>query len=119
MTSDELRDRLKRFALRVIHFVRRLPRTLDAPILARQLVRSGTSAAANYRAACRGRSREEFYAKLSIVEEIDESCFWLDLIFESHLADREDSVSLMNEAEELRAILAASRRTMREKKAAQ
>ena len=115
MDADELRQRLKQFALRIIHFVRRLPRTMDAPVLARQLLRSGTSAAANYHAACRGRSRQEFFAKLSIaVEEVDETCFWLDLVNDSHLADPRETGALLKEATELRAILAASRRTTRE-----
>ena len=115
MDAEELRNRLKQFALRVIRFVRRLPRTMDAPILGRQLLRSGTSAAANYHSACRGRSRQEFFAKLSIAdEEIDEACFWIDLILDSHLAEPEETTALRKEAEELRAILAASRRTTRE-----
>src|SRR5256885_11907122 len=110
MDADELRARFKRFALQIVRFVRQLPRTADAPVLGKQLLRSATSAAANYRAACRGRSEPEFFSKLCIaLEEIDESLFWLELIEESQLVPGADLAPLLKEANELTAILAASR----------
>lgn len=79
--ADELKGRSKRFALAIIKLFRDLPRTEEARILGRQLLRSGTSVAANYRAVCRARSKAEFIAKLGVVvEEIDETVFWIELI---------------------------------------
>lgn len=119
MDADQLRLRFKLFALAIVRFVRLLPRTADAPVLGKQLLRSATSAAANYRAACRGRSSPEFFAKLCIaLEEIDESVFWLELIDESKLASGGNIVALLKEANELTAILAASRKTMKSGRAA-
>ena len=74
--ADELKAHSKRFAIAVVRLFRELPRTEEARILGRQLLRSGTSVAANYRAACRARSKAEFIAKLGVVvEEIDETVF--------------------------------------------
>src|SRR5436309_2820591 len=84
MTEDELKRRTKQFALRVLKLIDALPTTLGGRTVGSQLVSSGTSVGANYRSACRGRSRAEFIAKLGIVEEeADESAFWLELIMES------------------------------------
>ena len=78
---EELQERTRRFALRVIKLYRSLPKTDEARILGKQVLRSGTSIGANYRAACRARSRAEFVAKLGIVlEEADETAFWLELM---------------------------------------
>ena len=77
ITQQDVKNRTKEFALRVIRFVRALPRSIDARAIGNQLVRSGTSVAANYRAAGRARSRAEFAAKIGIVvEEADETCLW-------------------------------------------
>jgi four helix bundle protein len=85
VTADELKLRTKQFALRVIRFVAALPKTIEGRAIANQLVRCGT-VAANYRAACRARSRNEFVAKMGVVlEEADETQLWLELIFESKL----------------------------------
>ncbi len=81
MNKDDLRKRTKKFALDAIQFVESLPKGRTAEILGRQLIRSGTSVGANYRAACRARSTADFIAKMGIVEEeVDESVYWLELL---------------------------------------
>jgi four helix bundle protein len=110
MTEKELLQRTKNFALRVIKLVGALPNTVPGRAIAGQLVRSGTSVASNYRAACRGRSKAEFIAKLGIAEEeADESALWMELIIESKLMKEELVESLLNEARELTKIFAASK----------
>ncbi len=112
MTERDLIDRTKKFALRIIKLVGALPRTIEGRSIAGQLMRSGTSVAANYRAACRARSKAEFIAKLGTVEEeADESAFWLDLIIDSSLIDERKVRPLLNEASELVAIMASSKKT--------
>ncbi len=107
-----LRRRTKAFALAVIRFCRTLPNTEDARVIRRHLLRSATSVAANYRAAGRARSRREFAAKIGVVlEEADESEFWIELLIDAGLADAERTRELLREAGELVAIFAASRRT--------
>ncbi len=118
MDANELRQRTKRFGLRVMKLVEALPNSSVARAIASQLVRSGTAVGANYRAACRGRSRAEFIAKLGIVEEeADESAYWLELIIEGGLMPREKVTPLLQEAEELVAIMASSRKTAKKEKA--
>jgi four helix bundle protein len=81
MNAEDLKKRTKQFALRVLKLVAALPNNVQGRAVGGQLVRAGTSVASNYRAACRGRSKAEFVAKLGIVvEEADESAFWLELI---------------------------------------
>ncbi len=110
MTEKELLQRTKTFALRVIKLVNALPNTSAGRAIGNQLIRSGTSVASNYRAACRGRSKAEFIAKLGTVEEeADESCLWLELIIESGLMEEKLVASLLQEASELTAIFAKSR----------
>jgi four helix bundle protein len=112
MTPDEMRDRMDRFAIEIVTFCRNLPNDTLSKRLAAQLQDSGTSVAANYRAACRARSRAEFVAKLSIsVEEADESVLWLNTIQKARLASGDKLAELQQEAAELLSILAASRRT--------
>jgi four helix bundle protein len=112
MTPQELRDRADQFAVDIVTFCRRLPNDPLSKRLAGQLQDSGTSVAANYRAACRARSRAEFVAKLSIaVEEADESVLWLNTLQKSGLASGEELVALQQEAAELLSILSASRKT--------
>jgi four helix bundle protein len=114
MDSNQLIQRTKLFALEVIRFFQRLPKTDEAKIIGKQLLRSGTSVAANYRAACRSRSKQEFYSKLCIVvEESDETLFWLELLHESGVAKAELINILMKEAEELLYIFSASRKSTR------
>ena len=114
--QEELRARTKKFALRVIRLFKNLPRSSEAQILGRQLLRSGTSVGANYRAAGRARSAAEFSAKIGIVlEEADESVFWLECLIETGIVKRELLQDLLKEANELVAIFAASYRTARGK----
>ena len=113
-TNEELRQRTKQLALRLIRLVRSLPNRVDGQVIGRQLLRSGTSAAANYRATCRARSKAEFVAKLSIVvEEMDETLFWLELVSESGMVQARRLEGLLREATELTAIFASARRTAR------
>jgi four helix bundle protein len=117
MTEKELKDRTKLFALRVMKLVNSLPNSPAGRAIGSQLVRSGTSVAANYRAACRGRSKAEFIAKLGIVEEeSDESCLWLELIIEGDLMEEKLVTSLLKEANELTAIFVASRISAKQNK---
>jgi four helix bundle protein len=89
MTPDELKARSRTFAVRLVRFVRTLTRTDDARVMGRQLLRSGTSVGANYRAVGRARSNAEFVAKLGLViEECDESAFWLELLIETEAVAR-------------------------------
>lgn len=116
MNAEELKVRTKQFALRVMKLVDALPKTVVGRTVAGQLMRAASSVGANYRAACRGRSSAEFIAKLSIVvEEADESCFWLELIMDGGLLPVEQVNDLYQEAEEITAIMAASRKTARAK----
>ena len=116
MDEKELKDRTKQFALRIIKLVSSLPKTLVAQVIGRQLVKSGTSVGANYRAACRARSKAEFSAKLGIVEEeADESAFWMEIIIESGMLDEQLVQPLLDEANELVAIMVASRKTIKKR----
>ena len=108
----DLKARTKQFALRVMKMVDVLPRTIQGRTIAKQIIRSATSVAANYRSACRARSRAEFIAKIGVVEEeADETCFWLELIIDSGLLTEERIRPLLSEAGELVAIMAASRKS--------
>ena len=110
VTERELKDRTKSFALRTMKLAAALPSNTVGRAIARQIVRSGTSVAANYRAACRGRSKAEFVAKLGIVEEeADETMLWLELIAEGGLMPTGQVQALLDEANEITAIMAASR----------
>jgi four helix bundle protein len=109
MNPQELKERTKQFALRVMRLVDALPNTPKGKAIAGQLVRSGTSLAANYRAACRGRSKAEFISKLGVAEEeADETTLWLDLIIADRILPEKKVASLLREANELVAIMAAS-----------
>jgi four helix bundle protein len=111
-TPEELRNRTKEFALRTIRLFRALPRSPEAQIMGKQLLRAGTSVGANYRAVCRSRSKAEFIAKLGIVvEEADESAFWLELLIETNTFKKEKLEGLLQEARELTALFNASRTT--------
>jgi four helix bundle protein len=112
MTERELLQRTKQFALRIFKLVGALPRTIQGRAVAAQLIRSGTSVAANYRAACRARSKPEFVAKLGVVEEeADESAFWLELIVETGLLNPGKVTPLLAEAGEIVAMMASSKKT--------
>lgn len=104
-----LRDRTKQFALRVIRLFSSLPKTTVAQVIGKQVLRSGTSVAANYREASRARSSPEFIAKLGIVEqELDETQLWFELLLESEIVASNKLSSLQAEADELLKIVVAS-----------
>lgn len=108
MTSDELKR--QQFALRVLKLVAALPKTVAGRAIGGQLVRSGTSVGANYRAACRGRSKAEFVAKMGTCEEeADESAYWMEIIIEGGLLKQKQVEPLLREAEELTRIFAQPR----------
>ena len=113
MTPIELKARTKTFALRIIKLTKAIPKNDDAArAITKQIVRSGTSVAANYRASCRARSPAEFIAKIGIVEEeSDETALWLELLIESGIMPASKLSALLEEANELTAIMAASRKT--------
>jgi four helix bundle protein len=110
--AELLKERTKQFALRIIRVIRSLPPSQETKIIGHQLLRSGMSVAANYRAVCRARSRAEFLAKLSIViEETDESAFWLELLVDAGVVSEPKLKDLRSEASQLVAIFNASRTT--------
>src|SRR5712691_1079542 len=110
MKADDLKKRTKQFALRILKLVAALPNNVQGRAIANQLVRAGTAVPANYRAACRGRSKAEFIAKLGTVEEeADESAFWMELIIEGELLKAQKVEPLLAEAIELRKIMARGR----------
>jgi four helix bundle protein len=112
MDEQKLKDRTKQFGLRILKLVDALPKTTAGQAIGNQLVRSGTSVGANYRAACRSRAKAEFTAKIgTVAEEADESAFWMELIMEGGLLNQEIVLPLHTEAEELTAIFTASGRT--------
>ena len=112
MTERELLERTKQFALRIFKLVGALPQTIQGRAVSAQLIRSGTSVAANYRAECRARSKPEFVAKLGVVEEeADESAFWLELIIETRLLNPRKVTPLLAEAGEIVAMMASSKKT--------
>ena len=112
--ADELKLRTKKFALRIVKVFQALPRSEDARTLGKQLLRSGTSVAANYRAVCRSRSKAEFLARLGVVvEEIDETVFWLELLVESGIITPVRMGNLQRGANELCAIFVSSQLTAR------
>jgi four helix bundle protein len=108
MNEQEMKQRTKTFALRILDLADALPRTRSGNVIAGQIVRSGTSVAANYRALCRAKSRADFVNKTSIVEEeADESCFWLELLIDRGLLAPRRVQPLLKEANELTAIFVA------------
>jgi len=112
VSKAELLARTKTFGLRILNLVDHLPRTMSGRAIGSQLVRSGTSIGANYRAACRSRSRAEFAAKLGIVaEEADETVYWLEMLRDAKLIPEGKLSELLKEANELTAIFTAGRRS--------
>jgi four helix bundle protein len=112
MNPAELKSRTKQFALRILKLVGALPNTIEGRAIANQLVRCGTSVAANYRATCRARSRAEFVAKIGVVlEEADETLLWLELIYEAKLLPAKRVEPLLVEANELVAVMVTSRKS--------
>jgi four helix bundle protein len=112
--QEVLRDRTKKFAVRVVRVYRALPFKTDAQVLGKQLMRSGTGVAANYRASCRSRSKAEWIAKIGVVvEEADETVFWLEMLSDCGILPLKKLESLLAEAHELSAIFTASQFTAR------
>ncbi len=110
--TAELQRRTKDFALRVLNLIEQLPNSIGGRVLANQIARSATSVGANYRAACRARSRAEFASKLgTVAEEADESLYWLELIRDGKFVSEKRIATLVSEADELTAIFTAGRRT--------
>ena len=106
---NDLRHRTKDFALRIIKMYTKLPKTSEAQVMGKQVLRSGTSVAANYREACRGRSKAEFKAKMGIVEqELDETELWLELLVESGTVPADKMKDLLCETDELLRIVVSS-----------
>ncbi|KKM83083.1 hypothetical protein LCGC14_1313000 [marine sediment metagenome] len=118
MTPEEMQGRFKQYALRVIRLVGKLPKGPAAEVIGRQLVKAATSAAANYRAACIARSRADFIHKMSIVEEeTDESTFWVDLAADAKIIRRPLIDGLLQEGQELLAIVVSSKKTAKARQA--
>jgi four helix bundle protein len=114
MDESELKRRTKQFSLRVIKLVESLPSSSTARVIGQQLLRSGMSVGANYRAACRGKSKADFIAKAGIsLEEADECLYWMELLQEAGILPVERLKDLMKEADELVAIFTASIKTAR------
>jgi four helix bundle protein len=112
--ADELKRRTKQFGLRVVRLYRSLPRSAEAQVIGRQLLRSATSVGANYRAVCRARSDADFAAKLAIfIEEADESLYWLEMLVEAQILPLKRLSGLMAEGEELVKIFVSPRQTVR------
>ena len=108
---EAFKNRTKLFALRTIRLFQALPKSEEARIIGRQLLRSATSVGANYRAVCRARSKREFFSKLSIVvEEADESLFWIEILIESGIMSEEKLESLQKEITEILAVLSKARK---------
>ena len=113
---DKLKQRTKSFALRVIKLYQKLPKTTESQIIGRQILRSSTSIAANYRAACRARSNAEFHSKISIViEEADETMFWLEILWEGNIVKQKLLQDLYQENEEILKIMATARKNSEKK----
>ena len=116
MDERQLKNRTKAFAKGIIDLCRKLPNNREGRLIGNQIFRSGTSVAANYRAACRGRSKAEFISKLAITEEeADETLFWLELISEMSISNDSSVGALMKECNEIIAIIVSSIRTVKRK----
>jgi four helix bundle protein len=117
MNEGDLSQRTKKFALRVIRLFGSLPNSSEAQVIGKQLLRSGTSAAANYRECCRARTDAEMIAKLGIVEqELDESLLWLELLGESEIVRMELLRDLVDETDQLLRITVASIKTIKSRR---
>ena len=111
--TEEMKQRTKQFGLRILELLDHFPKTIGARVVANQIVKSATSVGANYRAACRARSRTEFASKIGIVaEEADESLYWLEVIAEGKIVPQQKVARLLKEADELTAIFTSARRSV-------
>lgn len=112
--AEAMQGRTKQFALRILRLFQALPKTDEAKIIGRQMLRSATSVGANYRAVCRARSRREFISRMNVVvEEADETVFWLEIVVEGEVLASTRLKALMSEGNELLRIFSASLRTAR------
>jgi len=117
MKEFDLKLRTKQYALRIVKLFTSLPRTAEAQIIGKQVLRSGTSVGAQYREACRSRSNSEFVSKMqSSLQELDETPYWLELLVDGKIVKAEKLVDLRNETEELIAIFVTSVKTVRSRK---
>ncbi len=114
VTPEELKRRTKKFAVAVFSFARTLPSDSATSVLVRQLVKSGTATAANYRSACRAKSKADFVCKMTTAEEeADEALFWLELLVDAEIVTKNVAARLMDEADQLTRIFVASIKTAR------
>jgi four helix bundle protein len=114
MTPDEMKQRTRKLSLRIVRLVESLPNTQTADVVGKQLLRCGTSVGANYRAACRARSRADFAAKMGIVEEeADEIIYWVELLIDCGLLKQRRVIELLAETNEIVAIVVSSIKTAR------
>ena len=117
MNPEEFKARTKSFALRIARLVEALPNARTSDVIGKQLLRSGTSVGANYRAACRARSQADFIAKMRLVEEeCDESVYWIELLVESEQVKKPLVDDLLREANEILSMVVASIKTARMRK---
>jgi four helix bundle protein len=113
MTNEQLKSRTKKFSIMVIDLVEKMPSTISTRVILNQIVKSATSVGANYRAVCRARSDREFVAKMNIVlEEADETLFWLEIIIEKEWINKTDVDKIWKEGNELTAIFVSSLKTI-------
>ena len=114
---EQFRNRTKKFVVDNIKLYRDLPKTDEARIVGKQLLRSSSSVGSNYRAACRSRSQAAFHSKISIlVEEADESAFWMEVMVEAEIIRKDKIAYLLNEANEILKVVASARKTVSDKK---
>jgi four helix bundle protein len=114
MTQQQMKDRTKKFAIQTIMALRKLPKNTENEVISKQLIKSSTSVAANYRATCRAKSKADFINKVKVVEEeADESCFWMEVITEIDTNQLNNFNLLLKEAGELTAIFTATGKTIR------
>ena len=114
MDAEELKSRTRQFGLRVIKLIDALPSSRTSSVIGRQLLRSGTSVGANYRSACRARSKPDFISKLGVaIEEADESLYWMEMLVDAKMIPADKLNPLMKEAHDIVAILTASAKTAR------
>ena len=114
MDQEEFKKRTKELGLAVVRLVETLPRRTAADVMGKQLLRAATSVGANYRAACRGQSPADVIAKMHIVlEETDETAYWLELLTESGLVSEDEVSSVLSEAHEIAAMTVASLKTLK------
>jgi four helix bundle protein len=117
MEKRDLKERTKNFALKVIRVVEMLPKGRITDILCRQLMKAGTSVGANYRAACRAKSTADFISKMGIVEEeADETIYWMELLIEAGLVQKDNLIPLLDEANQILAMTVSSIKTARKGK---